>query len=84
VIATLRPSDIVLHLSPPEAASARNALPGRVEEVAISGDRAHVRISSRPPLVAELTTDSVTRLGLVRGAFVWASFKAVEVSVTLI
>ena len=43
------------------------------------GDRARVQVDSSPPLVAEVTLGSISRLGLVEGADVWASFKAVEV-----
>jgi molybdopterin-binding protein len=35
---------------------------------------------TRPPLTAEITAGSATRMGLRVGADVWASFKAVEVS----
>jgi molybdopterin-binding protein len=52
---------------------------GVVEEVAILGDRARVRLAGEPALVAEVTTGSVDRLGIVVGGRLWASFKAVEV-----
>jgi molybdate transport system permease protein len=78
VIATLAPSDIALHAERPEG-SPRNVLSGIVEEVAILGDRARVRVRTAPPLVAEVTTGSVERLGLSGGQTVWVSFKAVEV-----
>jgi hypothetical protein len=35
-------------------------------------------------LIAEVTAGSVTRLGLAPGTDVWASFKAVEVSLHLL
>ena len=82
VLAILRPSDVSLYRSRPEG-SARNVLHGRVTSVAIEADRARVRVASSPPLVAEVTPGSVTRLGLIEGADVWASFKAVEVSVVM-
>ena len=78
VMATLAPSDIALHLSEPEG-SARNVLRGAVEEVALVGDRARVRLATRPALVAEVTRGSVDRLGLAPGVEVYASCKAVEV-----
>jgi molybdate transport system ATP-binding protein len=80
VHAVLRPSDVSLHRERPEG-SARNALRGRVASVGIEGDRARVRLETAPPLVAEVTTSSVDRLGLRPGTDVWASFKAVEVHV---
>ncbi|HXF37533.1 MAG TPA: ATP-binding cassette domain-containing protein, partial [Actinomycetota bacterium] len=44
-------------------------------------DRVRVRIGSRPPVVAEVTAGSASRLGLRPGTVAWASFKAVEVRV---
>ena len=79
-VATLRPSDVSIHLERPEG-SARNVLRGTVEEVAADDERARIRLRTQPPLTAEITAGSVTRLGLSPGTEVWASFKAVEVSV---
>ena len=78
VIATLAPSDVALHAERPEG-SPRNVSSGVVEEVAILGDRARVRVRTAPPVVAEVTIGSVERLGLAAGLPVWVSFKAVEV-----
>ena len=80
VVAVLRPADVTLSLDPPSG-SARNAFRGRVTSVAMDGDRARVRLSTDPPLVAEVTTPSVDRLGVRDGIEIWASFKAVEVTV---
>ena len=82
VVAILRPADVTLHRTPPEG-SARNAVEGRIAEVAIEAERARVRLDSRPPLVAEVTIGSVRRLGLQEGGEAWASFKAVEVRLVL-
>jgi molybdate transport system ATP-binding protein len=81
-IATLKPIDIALHADRPEG-SPRNVVHGRVTEIAIDGDRARVRVDGEPPLTAEITAGSVARLGLAVGGDVWASFKAVEVSVVI-
>ena len=78
-IASLRPIDISLHAGEPEG-SARNRFRGTIGEIAVDGERARVRVASRPPLTAEITAGSVTRMGLSVGSDVWASFKAVEVS----
>jgi len=78
VRATLAPADITLHAAEPEGSS-RNAFRGTVSEVAIMGSRARVRLDTAPPLVAEVTTGSVERMGLAPGAGVWASCKAVEI-----
>ena len=77
VLATLAPADVALHSDRPEG-SPRNVVRGVVDEVAILGDRARVRLTAAPPLVAEITTGSVERMRIVPGAAVWASFKAVE------
>ena len=82
VLGVLRPSDVVLHTVEPEG-SARNAVRGRIAEIAIEGERARVRLAGAPPVVAEITLGSVARLGLREGAMAWASFKAVEVVVVL-
>jgi molybdate transport system ATP-binding protein len=78
VRATLSPWEISLHAERPEG-SARNVLRGPIEEVAITGGRARIRLRTSPPLVAELTIGSVERLGLRSGTEVWASCKAVEI-----
>jgi molybdate transport system ATP-binding protein len=82
VLAMLRPSDVVLHTARPEG-SARNVVQGRVAEIAIEGERARVRLTGEPPVVAEITLGSVGRLGLREGDTAWASFKAVEVTLVL-
>ncbi len=78
-LASLRPVDVSLHAREPEG-SARNAFQGMIGEIALDGERARIRIATRPPLTAEVTAGSVERLGLRQGDQVWASFKAVEVS----
>lgn len=83
VLGVVRPADVTLHLQRPEGGSARNVVVGTVEAIAFEGDRARVRIASKPPIVAEITRGSLDRLGLADGAEVWASFKAVEVDVRL-
>jgi len=79
VTALLRPADVVLYREQPSAASARNILAGTIRSIADDGQRARIRIDTSPPLVADVTPASVTRLALREGVIVWASFKAVEV-----
>jgi molybdate transport system ATP-binding protein len=81
-IATLRPADVALHRDRPEG-SPRNIVRGAILEVTIDGDRARVRLDTAPPLTSEITAGSVARLGLQPGLEIWASFKAVEVSLHL-
>ncbi|MGQ0670658.1 MAG: ABC transporter ATP-binding protein [Actinomycetota bacterium] len=82
VIGLLRPVDVSLHVAHPEG-SARNVVRGTIASISLEGERARVRLASSPPLVAEVTLGSVSRLGLVEGASAWASFKAVEVRVVV-
>jgi molybdate transport system ATP-binding protein len=82
VLGILRPADVSLFRAAPEG-SARNVLRGRVAAVTRETDRARVRIASSPPVVAEVTAASVTRLGIGEGDEVYAAFKAVEVSLVL-
>ncbi|MGZ4130872.1 MAG: ABC transporter ATP-binding protein [Actinomycetota bacterium] len=79
-VATLSPSDVSLHVEPPSG-SARNALRGTVASIWIEGGRARVRVASEPPVVADVTTGSLERLGIREGTEVWAGFKAVEVRI---
>jgi molybdate transport system ATP-binding protein len=79
VTALLRPTDVVLYREQPSAASARNVLSGTIRSIADDGQRARVRIDTTPPLIADVTPASVTRLALREGVVVWASFKAIEV-----
>lgn len=81
VIGLLRPMDVTISLDAPEG-SARNVFRGPVTSIAVEGERARLRIATEPPLVAEVTLGSISRLQLEPGSQVWASFKAVEVQVT--
>ena len=65
-IASLKPIDVSLHAGPPEG-SARNVFRGQIEEIAVDGDRARVRLATRPPLMAAVTAGSVERMGLREG-----------------
>jgi molybdate transport system ATP-binding protein len=80
VIGIVRPADVSLFKERPES-SARNVLAGRVTSLTVEAERARVRLASSPPLTAEVTLGSVSRLGLAEGALVWASFKAGEVRI---
>ncbi|MGH2725353.1 MAG: ABC transporter ATP-binding protein, partial [Actinomycetota bacterium] len=78
----VRPADVSLFLERP-AGSARNLFPGPISFITIEGERARVGVGSAPPVVAEITGSSLSRLALVEGMNVWASFKALEVRVVL-
>ena len=66
------------------AGSARNVVAAVIADLRIDGQRAHLRLDSRPPLHAEITAASVQRLGLRPGLEVWASVKATEVRVDML
>ncbi len=82
IIGILRPAEVSLYLARP-VGSARNVFEGAVRFLSIEGDRARVGLDTAPPLVAEVTTASLRRLGLTEGVTVWASFKALEVRVVV-
>jgi molybdate transport system ATP-binding protein len=79
-VAVFRPAAVILHRVLPEG-SARNVVQGQVEALIPEGDRVRVRLDSRPPLVAEITSEAAAALGIHEGGRVWATFKATEVEV---
>ncbi len=75
---TVDPREITLHPQHPEG-SAQNVFAGPILELAPEppgGERVRVVLGTRPPLVAEVTREAVTSLGLAEGRTVHASFKA--------
>jgi len=80
VLAVVPPSSVSLWRSRPFG-SPRNVWSGHVSGLDWLGDRARVRVSGRPSLVAEVTPAAVAELGLVEGMEVWVSVKATEVRV---
>ncbi len=80
VLAVIAPRDIALYLHPP-AGSPRNSWSTRVAEVHLLGDRARVLLDPPIRMAAEITTVSMSTLGLTEGAPVWASVKATQIDV---
>jgi molybdate transport system ATP-binding protein len=78
VVACVSPRAIVLAAARAES-SARNTLEGRVESLDRVDHRVRVRLSTRPPLVAEVTEEAAADLALAVGKPVWASIKATEI-----
>jgi molybdate transport system ATP-binding protein len=79
----VRPRDITLALERP-LGTARNVFEGAIEELLPEppdGELVRVSLTSRPPLIAEVTRQAVDALGLVPGRRVFASFKAAGVRV---
>ena len=78
----VHPKQITLSLERP-AGSAQNVFEGEVLELLPEppdGSLVRVSVGSRPPLVAEVTRESVDAMGLSPGRRVHASFKASGVS----
>jgi molybdate transport system ATP-binding protein len=80
VLAVVRPESVTVHRQRPEG-SARNAWSGVVSSLQPSHDRVRVHVQGTPSVVAAVTPAAVADLGLVRGAEVWVSVKAVEIDV---
>ncbi len=79
VLVTFSPSAVTLTAERPTG-SARNRWRSRVQLLVPTGDalRVHLR---HPDLVADITPDAATELGLAPGSEVWASVKATELDV---
>jgi molybdate transport system ATP-binding protein len=80
VFAVIHPRAVALHLRRPEG-SPRNAWPGRVSGVELSGGRVRVRVGGDIPLVAEVTPAAISDMKLKEGGEVWLSFKSTDVGV---
>ncbi|HET8970307.1 MAG TPA: ABC transporter ATP-binding protein [Candidatus Nanopelagicales bacterium] len=80
VIATFSPTAVSLHLAAPEG-SARNVWPVTVASIDVLGEAARIGLAGPFDLSADVTTPTVSALGLTPGRSVWASVKATEVEV---
>jgi len=75
------PSQVTLHHDPPEG-SAQNSFRGPILELVPeppAGARVRVALGTRPPILADVTRESVASLGLREGLPVYATFKATGV-----
>ncbi|MEZ5144569.1 MAG: TOBE domain-containing protein [Acidimicrobiales bacterium] len=79
VLVRIHPHAVAVHTSEP-AGSPRNRWPARIAGIDLFGDRVRLRLDGAVPLVAEVTTEALTALGLHEGADVWASVKATEIT----
>jgi molybdate transport system ATP-binding protein len=78
ILIAVDPSEITLHLTPPTG-TARNVFSGSIVQLVPEppfGELVRVVLDTHPPLVAEITANSVQTLGLREGVAVYASFKA--------
>ncbi|MFI8259852.1 ABC transporter permease [Streptomyces sp. NPDC085665] len=80
-LAIIGPEAVSVHRDRP-AGSPRNVWQGSVREITAVGSRLRVLIGSAeaPDLVAEITPEAASELGLVDGSKVWTSVKATEVT----
>jgi molybdate transport system ATP-binding protein len=81
VFVTVNPREITLYRDRPSG-SAQNTFYGSVRELIPeppNGERVRVTLHTRPPLVAEVTSQAVVALTLREGEPVWAAFKATGV-----
>jgi molybdate transport system ATP-binding protein len=69
------PWEVALSRSAPDG-SALNAISGAVRRIVPAGNRVRVTVDGPPPIVAEVTDESVRHLGLSPGTPVVASWKA--------
>lgn len=79
VFVSFRPSAVTVHTDRPHA-SARNVWPGRVAGITPHGDIVRLHLKGPVPLVADVTPQALTALGLSEGDEIWAAVKAVEVA----
>ncbi len=80
VFAVIAPRDIAVYIDRP-AQGPRNTWATRVSEVHLFGDRARVVFNAPVPLAAEITTVSLSTLGLTEGTPAWVSVKATQIDV---
>jgi molybdate transport system ATP-binding protein len=80
VFAVVHPRTVALYRTRPDG-TPRNIWEGRAMDIDLMGDRARVRLSGAPSIVAEVTPTAMRELGLDRGETVWIAVKATEVVV---
>jgi ABC-type sulfate/molybdate transport systems ATPase subunit len=73
--AVVFPWEVALSMHAPEG-SALNRLAGPVRRVSGIGNRVRITVGSEPVVVAELTDESIHRMGIAAGVTVVASWKA--------
>jgi len=80
IVVAVRPQSVALYRDKPDG-SPRNVWPATVSDVEIDRDRVRVQLEGPVPLVAEVTPGALAELELAPGTPVWATVKAVELSV---
>jgi molybdate transport system ATP-binding protein len=80
VYLSFAPSEVGLSVSEP-AGSARNVFASRVRSAIPLGETVRIQLDGPAPLTAVVTRESAETLGVVPGAWVWASVKATAIRV---
>lgn len=80
IVATLHAEDVILSKAPFDS-SARNCIPGTVNEIIPSGSTVRIVLDAGFPLTALLTRESCREMDLGPGSVVYATFKATAVHV---
>jgi molybdate transport system ATP-binding protein len=78
VMVAFFPSDVALSREPPST-SARNVFRSQIREIIHMGDKVRLALNGALPMCAEITADSLEKLGTVEGDTVYASLKATAV-----
>ena len=78
--AMLRPQDCIISLDRPERISCRNRLRGHIDTIYHLNQRWLVRITCGLPLLAEITPQAGTKLGLHAGQRIWLNCKATAIT----
>lgn len=78
-LCVIRPESVTLHRNEPEG-SARNVWQGNIASLQPAQDRVRVMIDGLPRVSATVTHSAVAEMGLVKGAPVWVSVKAVDLT----
>lgn len=78
VFAVVHPRAVTLLRAKPEG-SPRNVWRGPIAEIDVEGTVARVRVTTTPPIIAEVTMAAVDALRLLRGEDVWVTVKATEI-----
>ncbi len=77
VMVAFPPTAVAVHRQRPEG-SPRNVFPGTIEGFEPHGERVRLDVGGPVPVLADVTADAFSALGLARGIEVWISVKAVE------
>jgi molybdate transport system ATP-binding protein len=80
VHASFSPAAVTLTLDEPSG-SARNRWHGQVRSLVPHGAAVRVHLEGDATLIADVTPESATRMGLIPGRDVWAAVKATEVGI---